>query len=230
MLVLAIDTTTSVCSVALAKDDKLLAEITTDLARTHSQRLLPIVETLFAGTGRKPEELELLAVTRGPGSFTGLRIGIATVKGMGLALDLPVVGISTLQVLAHNFGSGLVCPVLNARLDQVYTALYRSGQGLVPECLIPEQAISVRDLVDKLGNYDEPVWFCGDGVDLVFPLAAEMLSAPRRAPLHLRGNRAAALADLARHHPSCSADALTPNYLRDSQAEIQLRRRLEGAK
>ena len=119
MLVLAIDTTTSVCSVALAKDGSLLAEIATNLPRTHSQRLLPMVENLMAETGLKPEDLELLAVTRGPGSFTGLRIGIATIKGMGLALDLPVVGVSTLQVLAHNFGEGLVCPVLNARLDQV---------------------------------------------------------------------------------------------------------------
>jgi tRNA threonylcarbamoyladenosine biosynthesis protein TsaB len=230
MLILAIDTTTSVCSVALANDEKLLAEISTDLDRTHSQRLLPMVETLFAETGRKPEDLDLLAVTRGPGSFTGLRIGIATIKGMGLALDLPVVGVSTLQVLVHNFGSGLVCPVLNARLNQVYAALYRSGKGSVPECLIPEQAISVRDLMNKLECYEEPIWFCGDGVDLVFPIAAGMLSAPRRAPLHLLGNRAAALADLARQHESCSADALKPHYLRDSQAEIQLRQRLEGAK
>ncbi len=230
MLVLAIDTTTSVCSVALARDDRLLAEITTNLARTHSQRLLPLVENLMAETGLKPEDLELLAVTRGPGSFTGLRIGIATIKGMGLALDLPVVGVSTLQVLAHNFSAGLICPVLNARLNQVYTALYRTGRSPVPENLLPEQAISIQGLLEKLKGYDEPIWFCGDGVDLVLPAATEKLAAPRRAPLHLRGNRAGALADLAQHCQSCSADALTPFYLRDSQAEIQLRQRLEGAK
>lgn len=230
MLILAIDTTTSVCSVALARDDRLLAEIATNLPRTHSQRLLPLVENLMAETSLKPEELELLAVTRGPGSFTGLRIGIATIKGMGLALDLPVVGVSTLQVLAHNFGEGLVCPVLNARLNQVYTALYRTGQSPAPENLLPEQAISIQGLLAKLKEYDEPIWFCGDGVDLVFPAAVQELAAPRRAPLHLLGNRAGALADLARHCPSCSPDALSPLYLRDSQAEIQLRQRLEGAK
>lgn len=225
MLILAIDTTTSVCSVALAKDDRLLGEISTDLPRTHSQRLMPMVETLFAETATKPEDLELLAVTRGPGSFTGLRIGIATIKGMGLALDLPVTGLSTLQVLAHNFSQGLVCPVLNARLAQVYTALYRTGSGPVPEIIIPEQAIAIDDLLTELKVYQEPIWFCGDGVDLVIPNAVRELAAPLRAPLHLNGPRAAALADLARLAPSNSADGLTPLYLRDSQAEIQLRQR-----
>lgn len=224
MLILAIDTTTSVCSVALAKDDRLLGEISTDLPRTHSQRLMPMVETLFAETATKPEDLDLLAVTRGPGSFTGLRIGIATVKGMGLALDLPVAGLSTLQVLAHNFSQGLVCPVLNARLGQVYTALYRSGTGM-PEIIFSEQAISVEDLLTKLKEHNEPIWFCGDGVDLVYPAAVQVLAAPLRAPFHLNGPRAAALAELARRAPVCNADALTPLYLRDSQAEIQLRQR-----
>lgn len=225
MLVLAIDTTTSVCSVALAEDDRLVGEIATNLPRTHSQRLMPMVETLFAETATKPEDLDLLAVTRGPGSFTGLRIGIATVKGMGLALDLPVAGLSTLQVLAHNFSQGLVCPVLNARLDQVYTALYRSGTGPVPENIIPEHPASVEDLLAELREYKEPIWFCGDGVDLVYPAAVQVLTTPVRAPFHLNRPRAAALVDLARQAPTCSADALTPLYLRDSQAEIQLRQR-----
>ena len=99
MLTLAIDTTTAVCSVALARDGQVLAEITTNLPRTHSQRLMPLVDALCQETGLAPVDLELLAVTRGPGSFTGLRIGIATVKGLGLALGLPVVAASSLQVL-----------------------------------------------------------------------------------------------------------------------------------
>lgn len=226
MLVLAIDTATSVCSVALAKDGKTLAELTTDFPRKHSQRLLPMVETLMAEAGLQPGDLELLAVTRGPGSFTGLRIGIATIKGMGLALGVKVVGLSTLAVLAHNFCGGLVCPVLNARLNQVYGALYRTGQGL-PEALIPQQAIAVTDLLAQLAAYSEPIWFCGDGSEEVYAAAQETLAAPRLAPPHLQINRAVALADLARYGQAESPDALSPLYLRDSQAEIQLRRRAE---
>lgn len=228
MAILAIDTTTSVCSVALAKEGKLLAEITTNLPRTHSQRLLPLIAALCQETGIPPAGLRLLAVTRGPGSFTGLRIGIATVKGLGLALNLPVVGVSTLMVLAHNLsGAGLVCPVLNARREQVYAALFQTETG-IPETVVPEQALPISDLLLTLQEFTDPIWFCGDGVDLVMPAAQRALNAPRLAPLHLVGNRAAALADLARGVQGVPADQLTPLYLRESQAEVQLRRKLAG--
>jgi len=184
---------------------------------------------LFREIGFSPADLELLAVTRGPGSFTGLRIGIATVKGLGLALDLPVVGVSSLEVLAHNLGAaGLVCPVLNARREQVYTALYRTGTGKTPVMVLPEQALPISNLMDKLASFSEPIWFCGDGVDLVMPFAQEALVAPRVSPLHLLGNRAAALADLAQHAQAISVDQLTPLYLRESQAEVQLRQKQEA--
>lgn len=225
MLILAVDTATSVSSVALATADRLLGEVKTDLPRTHSQRLLPLVDSLLAETGTAPGEIDLLAVARGPGSFTGLRIGIATVKGLALALDRPVVGISTLEALAHGFGAGLVCPVLNARLGQVYGALFRVGETPRPRCLLPEQAIGVPDLLARLGEYSEPIWFCGDGADLVFPLARQVLTQPRPAPLHLAGSRAGALADLARHSESSPADDLAPLYLRDPQAEVLRRQR-----
>src|SRR5690554_6663319 len=144
MPILAIDTTTAVCSAALADEGQLLAEVTTNIPRTHSQRLMPLVDSLFQETGLTPQDLDLLAVTRGPGSFTGLRIGIATIKGLGLALDIPVVGASSLQVLAHNFGGeAYVCPVLNARRDQVYTALFETG-GKLPQTLIAEDRKSTR--------------------------------------------------------------------------------------
>lgn len=227
MLTLAIDTTTSVCSVALAREGKLLAEITTNIARTHSQRLLPLIDNLFAEAGVRPKDLELLAVTRGPGSFTGLRIGIATVKGLGLALDIPVVGASSLEVLAHNLGGdGLVCPVLNARRNQVYTALYRVG-GDRPEVILPEQALAIPDLIAQLAQHGDVIWFCGDGVELVMPQAQEGIAFPRVAPLHQVGNRAGALADLARFIEPMDVDLLTPLYLRDSQAEVQLRQKQE---
>lgn len=228
MLTLAIDTATSVCSVALVRGEKLLAENSTDLVRTHSQRLLPMVENIFQEACLQPKDIKLLAVAKGPGSFTGLRIGIATVKGLGLAFNLPVVGISTLQALAHNFNAGLVCPVLNARLGQVYAALYRTGHNPLPQNLLPEQAITVANLLAQLAEWDEPIWFCGDGVRLVFPIAQKELAAPRLAPCHLSLNRAGALASLAQFYPPSNPSTLTPLYLRDSQAEIQLRQRLGG--
>lgn len=228
MLVLAVDTTTSVCSAALARGDRLLAELSTNIPNTHSQRLLPIIDTIFNEAGLSPADLDLLAVARGPGSFTGLRIGIATVKGLALGLGIPVAGFSSLEVLAHNMGGrGLVCPVLNARRDQVYSALYRTGAGR-PELLISEQAKSVPELLEELAGYKETIWFCGDGVHLVLPLAQGLLEDPRPASLHWMGNRAAALADLARTVPGVPADQLIPLYLRESQAEIQLRQKQAG--
>ncbi len=228
MLTLAVDTATDVCSVALAREGRLLAELTARIPHAHSERLIPLIDNLFRETGLAPADLELLAVTRGPGSFTGLRIGMATVKGLGLALGIEAVGVSTLQVLAHSFGGeALVCPVLNARRDQVYTGLFRCG-GSLPEVLWAERAAAVEDLLAVLEQYSEPVWLCGDGTGLVLARAAETRAQLRQAPLHLLGGRAAALADLARRLPSVPVDQLTPIYLRESQAEIQLRRREAG--
>lgn len=226
MLVLAIDTTTSVCSVALARPGCLVAEVTTNLPRTHSQRLLPLIDGLMKEAGLLPQELGLLAVSRGPGSFTGLRIGVTTIRALGLALNIPVVGVSTLQVLAHNFTSGLICPVLNARREQVYTALYRAGCG-VPETVIPGQALDTGALMEALAGYKEPITFCGDGVEVIQAVARERLAEPRFAPLHQVINRGGSLADLALEAWSrgeiIPADQLTPLYLRDSQAEVQLK-------
>jgi tRNA threonylcarbamoyladenosine biosynthesis protein TsaB len=176
--------------------------------------------------GLKPQDLGLLAVSRGPGSFTGIRIGVTTIRALGLALNIPVVGVSTLQVLAHNFTSGLLCPVLNARRGQVYTALYRAGCG-VPETVIPGQALEAGALMEVLVSYKEPVTFCGDGVEVIRAVARERLADPRFAPLHQVINRGGSLADLAleawRRGEAVPADQLTPLYLRDSQAEVQLR-------
>jgi tRNA threonylcarbamoyladenosine biosynthesis protein TsaB len=140
-----------------------------------------------------------------------------------------VAGASSLQVLAHNLGgTGLVCPVLNARREQVYTALYGTGRTKIPELVLPELAMPISSLVDALSQYNEPIWFCGDGVDLVMPIAQERLADPRQMPLHQMVNRAATLADLAQYLDSMDVDRLTPIYLRESQAEVQLRLKQEA--
>lgn len=229
MLLLAVDTTTAVCSVALARPDQLVAEVTTNIARTHSQRLLPLIDLLLRETSHSIGDVDVLAVSRGPGSFTGLRIGLATVRGLALALNIPVAGVSTLKVLAHGAAvCGLVCPVLNARRQQVYTALYRVDGG-EPEVVLQEQAMTVPGLLAELKRWQQPVWFCGDGAELVLDRAKEELAAPRLAATHFRSNRSAALADLAFHLARrgelAAGDQLTPLYLRESQAEIQRRRK-----
>lgn len=229
MLLLAIDTTTAACSVALARSGELVAEVTTVIPRSHSQRLLPLVDGLFQETPCSIADVDALAVSRGPGSFTGLRIGLATVRGLALALDKPVTGVCTLEVLAHGAGArGLICPVLNARREQVYTALYRAD-GAEPQTVMPGQAMAVSSLINKLRQWREPVWFCGDGTNLVYEGARKELADARRVAPHHRCNRASALADLAfyiaRRGELIDADKLTPLYLRESQAEIQLRQK-----
>ena len=166
MLTLAVDTATDVCSVALAREGRLLAELTARIPHAHSERLIPLIDNLFRETGLAPADLELLAVTRGPGSFTGLRIGMATVKGLGLALGIEAVGVSTLQVLAHSFGGeALVCPSSMPGATRC-TGLFRCG-GSLPEVLWAERAAAVEDLLAVLEQYSGPVWLCGDGTGLV---------------------------------------------------------------
>ena len=231
MLLLALDTTTAACSVALANTGQLIAEVTTIIPRTHSQRLLPLVHGLLSETPYAISDVEGIAVSRGPGSFTGLRIGLATARGLALALNVPVVGISSLEVLAHGAGvNGLVCPTLNARREQVYAGLFRAGDGQ-PQVLIDGQALASDDLLAQLSQWEEPVWFCGDAGEPVWQQARHKLAEARLVPAHYRWNRAAALADLAFYRwqqgEMVTEQQLTPLYLRESQAELLRRQSVE---
>ncbi len=168
MKILAFDSSATVASVAVTEDEKLLGEVTLNNGNTHSQTLLPMAESLFRMLSISASDIDLFACSQGPGSFTGVRIGAATLKGMAFGREKPCVGVSTLEALAYNIRAckGIICPVMNARRSQVYTAIFESdGEKLVR--LTPDEAISAAELDEKLSVYGSPVYLSGDGVELV---------------------------------------------------------------
>jgi len=167
LYVLGIETATPVASTAIATEGKIMAERMVNNKRTHSVNLLPMVRDVLSDAGIDKRQLSGIAVTIGPGSFTGLRIGMSTAKSLAQVLGLPVAGIPTLESLAYPLSGrpGLICPILNARKNELYAALYRSnGRKLL--CLLPAFAAGVSKLASIIRNYDEPVTFLGDGVEI----------------------------------------------------------------
>ena len=169
MKVLAIDTSGLVASVALTEDDVLRAEFTTNDKKTHSQTLLPMLDQLRQMTSLELDAVDAIAIAAGPGSFTGLRIGSATAKGLGLALRKPLVEVPTLEGLAYNlWGTDkLVCPMMDARRNQVYTGLYeymRTEAGCELHVLRDQCAVDVTEIVEACNRLGREVIFLGDGV------------------------------------------------------------------
>ena len=222
MKILSLDSSATVATVALCEDQRLLAEYTLNNGNTHSETLLPMVESVLRLYGIPIKDVELFAVSAGPGSFTGVRIGVATLKGLAFGSDTPCVGVSTLEAIAQNLAvhNGLICPVMNARRGQVYTALFRSN-GEVPERLMPDSAISVAELDEHLSAYGEPVAFCGDGYDVTLPALQRTVALP--VPERLRHQSAYSVAQVAyRQYLAGNATTdtgLAVTYLRPSQAE-----------
>ncbi len=165
MKVLAIDTASSVATVAVVSDEKLLGEVMVNSPKTHSQKLMPMIESLLDQLDMSVADMDGVAVTEGPGSFTGLRIGLATAKAFAHAHGLPVASISGLEGLANNvsFYEGLICPIMDARRQQVYTAVYKNVNGEL-EALETSCNILIDELIDRLAERDEPVMFLGDGI------------------------------------------------------------------
>ena len=158
MKILALDSTALVASVALCEDEKLLGEMTVNNGNTHSQTLLPMVEFLLKQFDMTPNDVDLFAATIGPGSFTGVRIGAATLKGLAFGTNKPCIGVSTPEALAYNLRDfeGLICPVMNARRKQVYTALFRASGGVL-ERLMDDSAIAIAELDERLRAYGQEV-------------------------------------------------------------------------
>ncbi|MBE6715046.1 MAG: tRNA (adenosine(37)-N6)-threonylcarbamoyltransferase complex dimerization subunit type 1 TsaB [Ruminococcaceae bacterium] len=228
MLILSLDSAATVASVALVRDETVLGEYTLNAGNTHSVTLLPMIEHLLKMTGKKIEDIDLFAISEGPGSFTGVRIGAACIKGLAFQYDKPCVGVSTLEALAYNlrgFG-GIICPCMNARRDQVYTALFRDGD--YPVRLTDDMAISVSELSEMLSGY-ENVYFCGDGYFLVSHLSD--FKTPDRLCLQ-SGVSVAAVAkrkyDLCEDRSVFTSDSLAPTYLRKPQAEREREERLKN--
>lgn len=225
MKILGVDSSGLVASVALVEDANLIAEYTVNYKKTHSQTLLPMLDEIVKMTDTDLATIDAIAVAKGPGSFTGLRIGTATVKGLGLALDKPLIGVPTVEGLAMNLceTSELVCPLMDARRNQVYTGIYRFRNGNME--IVKEQiAIALQDIMDALNRIGEPVVFLGDGVPVYEEQIHQGMEVPYRfAPAHLNKQRAAAVAVRAmeyyRQGRLEDADAFAPDYLRLSQAE-----------
>lgn len=176
MLALSLETSTRTCSVALVKDREVLGEVVLNTQVTHSQKLLPAIDALFKIADISLEQLDLIGVAIGPGSFTGLRIGIATAQGLAYGKKIPVVGVSTIEALAYttNVYEGLVVPILNARRNQVYTGIFQGNNGKYQR-LLADSVIKLEELLEKLVTLPQPYVFTGDGVPVFKEKIEEVL-------------------------------------------------------
>ena len=226
MKILAFDSSGLVASVAIVQDDNLIAEYTTNYKKTHSQTLLPMLDEVVRMTETDKKSFDLLAVAAGPGSFTGLRIGSATVKGLALAWDIPVVAVPTLEALAYNaWGSRrIICPIMDARRRQVYTGLYRFDKDDKIEVLMDQIPMDIDELIEVLVDRGEKVLFVGDGIDVYADTIRQKMTVPFSfAPAHMNKQRAGSVAVAAKKRYEegiyTSGDDFAPEYLRQSQAE-----------
>lgn len=224
-MILAIDGSSLVASVALANHDKVIAEYSTNQKKTHSQTLLPMIDEIMKATDTDKKEIEAVAVSKGPGSFTGLRIASATAKGISLALNIPVVAVPTLESLAYNFctSTQIICPIMDARRNQVYTGIYRFD-GMEPIIIKEQTPMDIRDLLNELRKIGETVIFLGDGVPVYKGIIEDEFEIPHIfAPNHMSRQRAASVAVLAYRYIEegkvQTSDEHVPEYLRVSQAE-----------
>ena len=230
MLILAFESSARPASVALVRDGRLLSQYTQCSALTHSRTLLPMAEDMLKNTELTLRDVDLIAVAHGPGSFTGVRIGVSTVKGLCWGAQKPCVGVSTLEAMAwHGLAAGgLVCPVMDARRAQVYNALFRIEAGR-PVRLCPDRAISLGELADELRAFGESVFLIGDGAAITKSFL-DALSLPCRiAPDDLVWQDAWGVAMAAQDKEPTDGAALLPVYLRLSQAERERQERLEQA-
>ena len=224
MLILAFETSAKAASVALTQDGNLLGESYQNTGLTHSQTLMVMAEDLLKQCSKTVSDLDAVAVAEGPGSFTGVRIGVAAAKGLAWGAELPCYGVSTLEAMAVSLGvyEGYVCPCMDARRNQVYNALFYVNQGKL-ERLREDRAIALADLKTELEQLNAPIYLVGDGSRLTHKtLSAEIpnLILPPEHRMHQRAVGVAILADAkAAAGESGDGAALTPNYLRLSQAE-----------
>lgn len=233
MKILGLDSSGLVASVAVVEDDNMLAEYTVNYKKTHSQTLLPMLDEIATMIELDLQTIDAIAIAGGPGSFTGLRIGSATAKGLGLALDKPLIQIPTVDGIAYNLcgSSDLVCPLMDARRNQTYTGLYEF-HGNDMEVLVQQYAVGIEEIIDIVNGYGREVVFLGDGVPVFGSYIQEHCQVPYRfAPAHMNKQRASALAVLGQSYylqgKVQTPAEHRPDYLRMSQAE---RERMEQRK
>lgn len=224
MRILGIESSSLVASVAVVTDDVLTAEYTVNLKKTHSQTLLPMIDEIMRMLEIELDTVDAIAVSAGPGSFTGLRIGSATGKGLGLALKKPLIHIPTVDAMAYNlYGTAaLICPIMDARRNQVYTGLYHYSDAF--EIVKAQDAADITELVEEINAIGEKVIFLGDGVPVYRNIIESIIKVPHAfAPAHVNRQRAASVAALGAVYFAEgrieTAMEHKPDYLRKSQAE-----------
>lgn len=232
MYTLAFDSAAKIASVAVMADEKIIASFSIDNGLTQSELLLPMAEDMLKSLGLTFGDIGLLATSVGPGSFTGVRIGVSLVKGLAFGRNIPCVGVSTLDGLAENLNglSGIIVPCMDARRSQVYTAVY-SSDGEKIKKLTEDMAIPITELFERLRDFSEDIYIVGDGYDIVKAKLGELGLKTNSTPLELRLESAASVARIAykkyKSGEYTSDGVLSPIYLRLPQAE---RERLEKLK
>lgn len=247
MRVLAIDSSGLTAAVAVVEEDRTIAEYTIDYKKTHSQTLLPMIDEMAGMLELELSTIDAIAVSGGPGSFTGLRIGSATAKGLGLALGKPLIHIPTVDALAYQvYGCGdIICPIMDARRSQVYTGLYtfsrkagtkEGSKRIEPvfQVIRMQMAISIDDLIHRLNGYKRPVLFLGDGVPIYQDTIDKYIQVPYSfAPSYMNRQRGAAVGALGiRYYKAGKYETAMehhPDYLRASQAERERTEREQNA-
>lgn len=247
MRVLAIDSSGLTATVAVVEDTQTVAEYTINYKKTHSQTLLPMIDEVVKMTELDLNIIDAIAVAGGPGSFTGLRIGSATAKGLGFALNKPLIHVPTVDGLAYNvYGcEDIICPIMDARRNQVYTGIYtfskkagtKEGSNLVEpvfQVIKMQMAVSIEELAERLNRYRRPVVFLGDGVPVYENILAEKLTVPYSfAPAYMNRQRAAVVGTLGIQYYKAgkfeTAEEHRPDYLRVSQAERERAQREKEA-
>lgn len=232
MRILAFESSAKAASAGLLEDGVLLGESFLNNGKTHSATLMPMAERLLTDCGVKASDLDCVAVAIGPGSFTGVRIGVAAAKGLAWAAEKPCCGVSTLEAMAHQMIAqrGIICPVMDARREQVYNALF-SSDGETLTRLAPDRAISLAQLQKELENAENPIFLVGDGSKLCYNTLKTAVPNLVFPPAHLEFQRAGGVALAA--YPLALAGRLTdpekliPNYLRLSQAERERQEKLK---
>ena len=229
MLILAFESSARAASVALVEDGRLLSQYSQCSGLTHSRTLLPMAEDMLKNAELTLDKVDLFAVAHGPGSFTGIRIGVSTVKGLAWAADKPCVGVSTLEAMAwHGLAAGgLVCPVMDARRSQVYNALFEIKDGR-PQRLCPDRPIALAELAEDVKKLDAPVFLVGDGAAITKAFFDAQGIPCRVAPENLLWQDAWGVAMAALDKEPGNADSLLPVYLRLSQAERERQERLNA--
>ena len=231
MTILALDTSAKAASVCLAQEDKIIGEFFINTALTHSQTLAPMTEQLCRNAGVPLDKIDAVAVNAGPGSFTGVRIGVAAAKGIAFARNLPCVPVSTLESMAYNFlgNDCVVCALMDARCAQVYNALFRVTGDRV-ERLCDDRALSLTDLQYELRKFGERIILAGDGADITLKNLENPPENVFLAPMNRKYQTAASVACAAFQAiaagNTCSPAELMPVYLRLPQAQRELNRKM----